>query len=77
MLEPYSTPLISLKTIKTALTAVFLLCLAGLFIVSGWLISYAKTPGPSDKDTLVVNIPKGTSVKNIGKILGEAGANPF
>lgn len=49
-----------------------------LFIITAfgtwWLADYAYAPGPVNKDkSIVVVIEKGTSVKQIGEILGQAG----
>ena len=53
-------------------TALFL-CLMPL-VCYYWLMLYANNNGPAgSEDQVVVEIPKGTSVQGIGKILGEAG----
>ncbi|WP_234981199.1 endolytic transglycosylase MltG [Desulfopila aestuarii] len=53
-------------------TALFL-CLMPLACYY-WLMLYANNNGPAgSEDQVVVEIPKGTSVQGIGKILGEAG----
>jgi len=53
-------------------TALFL-CLA-LLAVYGWLMLYANENGPAGSTAqVVVEIPKGTSVQGIGRILGDAG----
>ncbi len=53
--------------------AVLLLLLASIF-AAGWYFQYAWEPGPArDAATVVVEIPEGSSVRNIQKILAEKG----
>lgn len=53
-------------------TALFACLFAGL--LGGWFYKYTVTPGPDfTAESVVVVIPKGSSVEKIGNILGEAG----
>lgn len=54
------------------LATLFLLAIAGICL--WWLALYAYSPGPdNEKESVVVVIKKGASVKEIGEILGQAG----
>ncbi len=65
---------IGLRTIGIAvICAVLLLLLASLF-TAGWYFQYAWEPGPvGDAATVVVEIPEGSSVRDIQKILVDRG----
>lgn len=52
-------------------TALFL-CL-GMLLTAGWLTSYGYSTGPDvAAESVVVDIPRGTSLRGISRILGEA-----
>ncbi len=58
---------------KIAIAAILLLVLV-LEILGGWYAYYVFTPGPqSAAETVIVTIPRGTSVRGISEILTEAG----
>jgi UPF0755 protein len=45
-----------------------------LVLVAGWLVLYAFSSGPQVEDkSVIVNVPKGTSLKGIATILAESG----
>lgn len=53
---------------------VILLFVFVLIFLGGWYSLYVVSPGPqTGSETVIVTIPKGTSVRGIGEILDEAG----
>ncbi len=69
--EPSVKRVFSLK--RVALWATLFACLFAV-LLCGWLFKYTVTPGPGlSAESVVVVIPKGSSVEKIGNILGEAG----
>jgi len=72
-IETPSTSVLQRIWKRVALWATLFLCLAPL-AAYGWLMSYARNNGPAvETQQVVVDIPKGSSVRDIGKILGKAG----
>lgn len=61
------------KGIKTAAFAVFSFFLLICFTVFVWLNTYSERKGPVGPGLQVVDIPRGSSVKDIASILGRAG----
>ena len=58
---------------RVALRAALFACLL-VGLLCGWFYKYTVTPGPDHTaESIVVVIPKGSSVEKIGNILGEAG----
>ncbi len=65
---------IELRTVGIAAIAGVLLLLLVFTLVAGWYFQYAWEPGPAaDSATAVVEIPEGSSVRHIRKILAERG----
>jgi UPF0755 protein len=63
----------NISLIKRIALAAILLIVIILFGLSGWYYSYVFRSGPvTIADSVVVSIPKGTSVEKIGGILAEA-----
>lgn len=63
----------SVSTLKrVALWAALFLCIS-LVVVTSWILIYAYSTGPIGKtENVVVEIPKGTSMRGISTILGDA-----
>lgn len=66
------TPLPGKTRKRVVLRTALFLCIV-LSLLYGWLMLYGHTRGPVAEETkVVVDIPKGTSVRGIGHILGDA-----
>ncbi len=57
---------------RVVLWAALFLCFCPV-VIAGWLLLYAQTPGPAiESDSVVVTIPRGASVNEIGHLLAQA-----
>ena len=58
---------------KRGVVATLLLLFLTMAAAAGWIAYYAYTPGSSVSEAVIVDIPRGSSVKEIGQILGDKG----
>ena len=71
--NPTGTPP-PLKQRRRILARIGLFSAIGAVFFAAWLAAYAISRGPANQqDALIVYIPKGSSVRQIGHLLGEAG----